>query len=119
MTAPSNAPRLPAGFEALESFVDRFAVSGTANRAALRGDTTEPERAAYHAAASPLIGNSLDQLDAKPLGQLDASERRLLDMCMSFAHIALAVEIQGPDEARHATLRKHMIITRSPADAIA
>ena len=27
-----------------------------------------------------------------------------------------AVEIQGPDEARHATLRSHMKIVRSTAD---
>lgn len=109
---------LPAGFEALEPFAARFAISGTANRAALRGDTTEAERAAFHEAARTLVGPALDQLDKKPLADLDPAERRLLDLCLSFAHIALAVEVQGPDEARHAMLRRHMVITRSPADPV-
>lgn len=108
---------LPAGFEALEPFVARFAIAGTANRAALRGDSTPEERAAFHAAAKDLIAPALDYLDTKPLAALDDSERRLLDLALSFSHIALAVEIQGPDEAQHAELRKYMRITRSPADA--
>lgn len=110
---------LPSGFEALEPFVARFAVRGTASRAQLRADTAPDERAAFHAAAKELIGPALDRLDARPLGELDEAERRLLDLCLSFAHVALAVEVQGPDEERHAALRRHMRITRSPADAVA
>lgn len=110
--------RLPAGFESLEPFVPRFAVAGTANRAALRGETSAQERAAFHAAARELVGPALDQLDAKPLAELDDAERRLLDLCLSFAHVALAVEVQGADEERHAAMRQHMVITRSPADAL-
>lgn len=109
---------LPQGFETLEPFVERFAIAGTANRAQLRGDTTAEERSAFHAAAVNLIAPALDMLDRKPLRELDQSERRLLDLALSFSHIALAVEIQGPDEARHAELRKYMRITRSPADAL-
>jgi hypothetical protein len=108
---------LPSGFEALEPFVARFAVSGTANRAQLRGDATRADREAFHAAAKDLIAPALDLLDTKPLGGLDAREQRLLDLALSFSHIALAVEIQGPDEERHAKLRRYMRITRSPADA--
>jgi hypothetical protein len=109
---------LPAGFETLEPFVDRFAIAGSANRAQLRSDTTPDEREAFHAAAKDLIGPALDLLDTKPLGALDAAEQRLLNLTLSFAHIALAVEIQGPDEERHAALRSYMRITRSPADAL-
>jgi hypothetical protein len=112
------ATMLPAGFETLEPFVARFAVSGTANRAALRGDTTREEREAFHAAAKDLIGPALDLLDKKPLDRLDPGEQRLLELTLSFAHIALAVEIQGPDEERHAELRAYMRITRSTADAV-
>lgn len=110
---------LPEGFQALEPFVARFAVEGTANRAALRSAATAEERAAFHAAASGLIAPALDRLDTKPLGSLAASEQRLLTLCLSFAHIALAVELQGPDEERHAELRRFMRITRSPADTVA
>jgi hypothetical protein len=109
---------LPAGFETLEPFVDRFAIAGSANRAQLRSDTTPDEREAFHAAAKDLIGPALDLLDTKPLGALDAAEQRLLNLTLSFAHIALAVEIPGPDEERHAALRSYMRITRSPADAL-
>ncbi|MBW8752920.1 MAG: hypothetical protein JF595_02020 [Sphingomonadales bacterium] len=109
---------LPAGFERLEPFAARFAVAGTANRAQLRGDTSAAEREAFHAAAKDLIAPALDLLDRKPLDALDDSERRLLNLALSFSHIALAVEIQGPDEERHAELRQYMRITRSPADAL-
>jgi hypothetical protein len=109
---------LPPGFETLTPFVDRFAVSGTANRAQLRDEATREEREAFHAAAKDLIAPALDLLDRKPLDQLDESEQRLLNLTLSFSHIALAVEIQGPDEERHAELRRYMRITRSPADAV-
>jgi hypothetical protein len=110
------AATLPAGFEALEPFVERFAVAGTANRAQLRADAPRAEREAFHAAAKDLIAPALDLLDRKPLDRLDESERRLLDLALAFSHIALAVEVQGPDEERHAQLRAYMRITRSPAD---
>ena len=110
---------LPSGFETLEPFVERFAIAGTANRAQLRGDSSPEERAAFHAAGKDLIAPALDLLDRKPLDQLDEREQRLLNLALSFGHIALAVEIQGPDEAQHAELRKYMRITRSPAGALA
>jgi hypothetical protein len=111
------ANTLPVGFEALEPFVERFAVSGTANRAARRSEASEEERNAFFQAAKDLVPVALDFLDTRPLDQFDESEQRLMDLALTFAHIALAVEVQGPDEARHAELRQHMRITRSPADA--
>jgi hypothetical protein len=111
------ANTLPPGFETLEPFVERFAVSGTANRAARRSDSTEAERNAFFEAAKDLVAPALDYLDTKPLDRFDEREQRLMDLALTFAHVALAVEVQGPDEARHAELRQHMRITRSPADA--
>jgi hypothetical protein len=112
------ATKLPAGFESLEPFANRFAVAGTANRAQLRGDTTAEEREAFYSAAKDLIAPALDLLDHKKFADFDASEQRLMNLTLSFAHIALAVEIQGPDEERHARLRTHMKIVRSTADAV-
>jgi hypothetical protein len=109
---------LPSGFETLEPFVTRFAIPGTANRAWLRGDASPEEREAFYDAAKDLIAPALDLLDQKPLDQLDDSEQRLLNLTLSFGHVALSVEIQGPDEANHAELRQYMRITRSPADAL-
>jgi hypothetical protein len=109
-------PSLPDGFIALEPFVARFAVAGTANRAALRGQTAEAERQAFFDTAKPLINPALDFLDSKPLNALSPSEQTLLNLTLAFTHIALAVEIQGPDEEKHAKLRAHMKIVASPAD---
>lgn len=111
-------PQLPAGFESLEPFVSRFAVSGTANRAALRSDSSPEERQAFYDAARDLIGPALDMLDTRKLDALTDPEQRLMNLCLAFAHIALAIEVQGPDEAKHAKLRAHMKIVRSTADAV-
>ena len=116
---PAMSTQLPAGFESLEPFVKRFALTGTANRAALRGDATPAERQAFYDAAQDLIAPALGLLDTKPLSALDDAEQRLMNLALSFAHIALAVEIQGADEARHAGMRSHMQITRSTADMAA
>ena len=107
---------LPSGFESLEPFADRFAIHGTANRAALRGDTTPEERQAFYDVAKDLVAPALDYLDTRQLGQFTAEEQRLMNLALSFAHIAIAVEVQGPDEEKHAKLRAHMKIVRSPAD---
>ncbi len=106
---------LPEGFTALEAFVEKWSVPGTAARAARRGESTQAEREAFYAAARDLLTPALAQLDSKPLPALDAAEKRLLDMMLSLAHVALAVEGLGDDEPRHATMREHMRITRSPA----
>jgi hypothetical protein len=108
---------LPEGFEALEPFAGRWAVAGTATRAAGRGASSAEERAAFYAAAKDLLVPALTYLDAKPLTELSATENRLMDMMLSLAHVALAVEGLGDDEPRHAAMRQHMRITRSPAGA--
>lgn len=110
---------LPPGYEALEPFVAQFAVEGTANRAALRSNSSAEDRLAFHSAAHDRVGPALELLDKKPVNDLDGGERRLLNLCLSFAHIALAVEMQGENEPNHAVMRKSMRITRSPADAAA
>jgi hypothetical protein len=111
--------RLPTGFEALEPFVKRWAIGGTAARDALRGSSSAQERQAFYAAAQPLLAAALDYLDARPIQQFDDKETRLMELMLSLAHIAIAVEIQQEDEPQHALARAHMRITRSPADEAA
>ena len=112
------AAKLPAGFEALEPFADRFAIAGTAARAQLRSDASPEEREAFYKAAKDLIAPALDLLDQKKFSEFSDAEQRLMNLTLSFAHIALAVEVQGPDEEKHAKLRAHMKIVRSTADAV-
>lgn len=115
----STNATLPAGFEALEPFVARWNITGSANRAQARNDSSDAERVAFFEAAKGLVGPALDLLDGKPLGALDEAENRLMNLTLSFAHVAMAVEIQGKAEPRHAEFRQAMRITKAPADAAA
>lgn len=107
---------LPSGFEALEPFVAIWAIDGTAARDAMRGASSDPERQAFYAAAMPLLPAALDHLDAVPLANHDNGQRRLMNLCLAFAHVAQAVEMQADDEEKHRPSRETMVITRSPAD---
>ena len=108
--------QLPAGFEALEPFVADWAVKGAGNRARRRLDSGEAERVTFFEAAKPLLQAALARLDETPLDRFDASEKRLMDLMLTFAHIAMAVEIQGDDEPKHARDARYMTITRAPSD---
>lgn len=108
--------RLPEDFAALEPFVERWAIGGSANRARSRDESDAAEREAFYAAAQPLLGPALESLDRTSLGKLSTQERTLLDLMLNFAHVSLAVEIQREDEPRHAIERHAMRITRTPAD---
>lgn len=115
----SAAVALPDGFAVLEPFVERWNVPSTAERAALRKASSAEEREAFFAAASPLLDAALDHLDAYPLNALPPAEQRLMNLMLSLAHVALAVEIQGPDETMSAPWRDRMRIVRSAADQAA
>lgn len=107
---------LPEGYEALEPFAADWSLPTAAERAAKRGDATPEQRKAFYDAALPLAGAALAALDAKPLEALSEKEQRLLNLLLTFAHVSLAVEIQGEAEALHAFWRSRMQITRAPAD---
>jgi len=111
-----SAARLPAGFEALEPLVDQWALPGTARRAQERNDSSDAERQAFYQAASPLLAPALELLDSNPLEGLNDKEQRLMDMMLSLAHVALAVETQREAESTHVQSRRSMTITRSSAD---
>jgi len=107
---------LPAGFEALEHYVATWGVEGANNRSLARLNSTEAERVAFFNAARPLVEPALALLDAKPLDQHDAREQRLMRLLLGFAHAALAVEMQGDAEPKHAAGARFMRFTRAPAD---
>jgi len=113
----STASRLPPGFEQLAPFADSWSLAGAANRAQRRLESSEAERAAFYNAAKDALPSALAHLDQKPLAQFDAQETRLMKLMLSFAHVALAVEVQADDEAKHAQLRRHLRITRASADS--
>jgi hypothetical protein len=110
------AALLPQGYEALEPFVAQWAIEGSQARTQARTDSTPEQRQAFFDVASPLLAGGLEELDRKPLKELDDAEKRLMNLFLSLAHVGMAVEVHGPDEARHATLRAAMPIVRSTAD---
>jgi len=114
MSRPDRS--LPAGFEALEPFAADWIQDSANARLRARLASDEASRVAFFEAAKPLLASALEQLDKKPLDQLDDREQRLMQLLLSFAHIALAVEIQGGDEAKHAADARFITITRAPAD---
>lgn len=116
---PRPAASLPAGYEALEPFVARWALPSSAARAGARSNSAAEERAAFYAVAAPLAEPTLAALDAKPLAALTAPERTLLDLMLGFAHVSLAVEVQGKDEPWHRQWRDRMAVTAAPADRAA
>lgn len=107
---------LPKGFEPLEPFVARWAIDNATRRAEMRGEAPPGERAAFYAAASQLVEPALRYLDTKPLGQFDDSEKRLMQVMLSLAHVAMAEEVHKDHEARHTLYRSFMPVTRAPAD---
>jgi hypothetical protein len=108
--------RLPPGFDALEPFVDDWAIAGSANRADRRCDSSEAERIAFYEVATGLAPAALELLDRRPLEDFDEREKRLMNLMLMLAHVSLAVEAQGSEEPNHARDRRHLKITRSPAD---
>lgn len=107
---------LPPGFEALEPFVGAWALEGANNRLRARLASSPADRIAFFEAARELLAPGLDYLDRKPLGEFDPREKRLMNLLLSMAHVSLAVETQGDDEARHAEDARRITILRAPSD---
>lgn len=102
---------LPDGFSALEPYVAIWTAPDLASRAGLRDNSTEAERRTFHAVMGPPVVPALERLAGRALDTLDAGEQCLLDLVLAYPHVAMAVEVQGDAEARHAALRGHMRIS--------
>ncbi len=107
---------LPEGFAALEPFAEDWAIEGSASRMQQRLDSTPEQREAFFNAGKDLVPAALELLDGKPVSDFDAREKRLMNLVLSLAHVAQAVEIQGDDEPFHARYARYITITRSSAD---
>lgn len=107
---------LPAGFDALQPFVARWAVPTSAQRAALRDQASADDCKALMAAIMPLADQALDYLDGQDINNFSSQDQNLMDLMLGAAHASLVVEVQGPDEPKHSQFRHHMVITQTPAD---
>lgn len=109
--------QLPSGFEALESFVAKWAMDGSVARANMRRASSTTDKQEFYDVAKDHLPSALALLDLKPVDQLDRAERSLLNLMLSLAHVSLAVEIQREHEPQLAVQAQHMPITRSTAGA--
>lgn len=105
---------LPEGYQALEPFVVDWALPTQAERARKRSSSTPDEKRALYEAARGILPQALAELDAKPFDRLNERERMLLNVLLSYAQVALSIEVRGDGEALHAQDRRHMTITREP-----
>lgn len=112
----SASALLPEGFEALEPFVERWAIDGANNRLIARLDSEESDRIAFFDAGKSLVPAALERLDKKPLNEFDDREARLMNLVLSMAHVAPAVEVQKDHEPLHAKYARYITITRASAD---
>lgn len=108
---------LPVGFESLEPFVAVWAADSAAARDGLRSHQSAEARQAFYDAMNPLLIPALDRLDSVSLADHSSHEKNLMLLTLSYAHVALAVEVMGPDETKHAINRQRLPIFRAPADA--
>jgi hypothetical protein len=106
---------LPPGFETLEPFVDHWAFDTADERLKRRLNSSEADRVEFFNAAKDRLQDGLTYLDKKPFADYDDDEHRLMKLFLSFAHIALAVEVQGDAEPKHAEGARFMTITRAPS----
>lgn len=107
---------LPPNFAALEAYAPHWAGADAAARAAIRDDADFVAMEQFHAAVQPLLDDALAYLDARPLADHDERDARLMRLLLTFAHVALAVEVQREDEGMHRELRATLPIHRAPAD---
>lgn len=108
--------KLPDGFESLEPYVSQWAIEGANNRLVARLDSSEQERTEFFNAAKDLIPGALELLDKKPLAEHNESEKRLMLLALSIAHISQAVEIQREEEPYHAKYARFIKITQASAE---
>ena len=108
---------LPAEFEALAPFMEFWAANTSAKRAACRDESTEQQRQDFYSVMKPLLPQLLEYLDEKSLAVLDEADQCLMQLALSFAHVAMAVELQREEEPGHARWRHFMRITTTPADS--
>jgi hypothetical protein len=109
--------QFPEEFAALADFVPFWAGQTAFARAHLRDSAAPAAALAFYNAVQPFVEPALAFLDRKPLAEHDEGERHLMRLSLSFAHVAMAIEVQREDEAEHAKLRQYMRITQAPADA--
>jgi hypothetical protein len=88
--------QLPAGFGQLSTFVERWALPSTVARMRERDAATMDDIQKFYNHVTPYLQAALEHLKSVPYtDDMNAANRNLLNLCLSIAEIAPAVEWYG------------------------
>ncbi len=110
----SSTHSLPAGFEALEPFVDYWAGATNDIRWDRRARASMAEIRSFYDAAVPRADEGLAYLEQFPLDAMPDDATRLLRLLLSLPHAAMAVEFHGQPRAAASPFPHGMHIGRGP-----
>jgi hypothetical protein len=85
-------PGLPSRYADLERFCARWARPTFGERRAQRQAASIEELREFYHALQPRVEEVLGYLDRFPLRSMPAAERRLLNLCLALADVALSIE---------------------------
>ncbi|MBM3516935.1 MAG: hypothetical protein FJX56_03410 [Alphaproteobacteria bacterium] len=88
---------LPAGFEAIERFVKRWALPTQNRRQARRRKSTTAELQDFYDDMLPVLPSILKHVDTFPLGELPQASQRLFFLALSLAEVAPHIELYRGD----------------------
>lgn len=90
--------RLPAGFEDLDEFVDKWALPTERDRNHARLASNMDELRHFYDTMAPRMDAAVDHLNKFEVGQMPRDVRNLFEMALSFMEISHAIEVWGtPD----------------------
>jgi len=101
---PGDESLLPAGFQSLESFIEKWGELYTADaRYIMRQSSTMEELQLFYTAATPLLEQAFEHLDNFEFGEnkLPSAQARLLRLMYSLAEVSQAIEIFGQPTVPH------------------
>lgn len=87
--------RLPAKYKSLEGFARKWVLPTQTARQTKRLASDFAEVKAFYDAMTPLMTEILAEFESRPLAELTAEERNLLDLSYALAMVAPAVEFFG------------------------
>lgn len=89
----SDDPVLPAGFEDLEPFSQKWCLATEAERYTMRLASTMEEMQAFYDACFPRVRDAMAHLDDFPLDDLPPRQLNLLRLVYSLIMVSLPVEV--------------------------
>jgi len=105
---------LPAGFEDLEPFVDRWCLQETQQRHVRRETASMQDIRQFYDAMLAKAPAAIAILDGKPFDGLADDERRLMYLLLALGHVAVAVEVHGQPRAPHTPYPHRVRLTQPP-----